>query len=176
MHVFELTLILLVLAVFMVGIARRIGVPYPSLLALGGIGLALLPSAEPITLDPELTLVLFLAPVLLDAAFDTSMRDLKRNWIPVTCLVLVAVGLTTFGVAWIARWMRSRSSLGGSDRAWSDRRAARCRGGDGRAPATAIAAPAARDPRGREPAERRQLAAHLSAGSGNGCSGRTAGG
>jgi len=103
--VFELTLILLVLAVFMVNIARRIGVPYPSLLALGGIGLALLPSAPPFTLDPELTLALFLAPVLLDAAFDTSMRDLKRNWIPVTCLVLIAVGLTTFGVAWIARWM-----------------------------------------------------------------------
>jgi len=105
MYFFELTLILLVFATFMTAIARRVGVPYPSLLALGGIGIALFPSAPPFTLDPQLTLVLFLAPVLLDAAFDTSIRDLKQNWIPVTCLVLVAVGLTTFGVAWAARWM-----------------------------------------------------------------------
>ena len=105
MQVFELTLILLVLAIGMAAVARRIGVPYPSLLALGGIGLALLPTAPPFTLDPELTLALFLAPVLLDAAYDTSMRDLKANWIPVTCLVLIAVGVTTVGVACIARWM-----------------------------------------------------------------------
>jgi Na+/H+ antiporter len=103
--VFELTLTLLVAAIFMTAVARRIGVPYPSLLALGGIGIALFPSAPRFALDPQLALALFLAPVLLDAAFDTSIRDLKRNWIPVTCLVLVAVGLTTFGVAWIARWM-----------------------------------------------------------------------
>ena len=105
MQVFELILILLVLAIGMTAIARRIGVPYPSLLALGGIGIALLPSAPPFALDPELTLALFLAPVLLDAAYDTSIRDLKANWIPVTCLVLIAVGLTTIGVACIARWM-----------------------------------------------------------------------
>lgn len=105
MHVFELTLILLVGAVVMTAIARRARVPYPSLLALGGIAIALVPSAPSITLDPELALVLFLAPVLLDAAYDTSIRDLKQNWIPVTCLVLIAVGLTTLGVAWVARWM-----------------------------------------------------------------------
>jgi CPA1 family monovalent cation:H+ antiporter len=53
-------------------------------------------------LEPELALALFLAPVLLDAAYDTSPRDLKDNWLPVTCLVLVAVGLTTAAVAIVA--------------------------------------------------------------------------
>lgn len=74
----------------MTAIARRARVPSPSLLALGGIAIALVPSAPSIPLDPELALVLFLAPVLLDAAYDTSIRDLKQNWIPVTCLVLIA--------------------------------------------------------------------------------------
>lgn len=105
MKVFELILILLVLAIGMTAIARRIRVPYPSLLALSGIGLALLPSAPRFALDPQLTLALFLAPVLLDAAYDTSVRDLKANWIPVTCLVLIAVALTTIGVALTVRWM-----------------------------------------------------------------------
>lgn len=52
-------------------------------------------------LDPQLALALFVAPVLLDAAYDTSLRDLKRHWAPVTSLVLIAVGLTTAAVAWV---------------------------------------------------------------------------
>src|SRR5690606_24502419 len=79
---------------------RRINVPYPSLLALGGAALALLPSAPRLQLNPELTLALFVAPVLLDAAFDTSVRDLRANWIPITFLVIAAVGITTIAVAW----------------------------------------------------------------------------
>ena len=39
---------------------------------------------------------------MLDAAFDTSLRDLRRYWVPVVSLVVVAVGITTFAVAWIA--------------------------------------------------------------------------
>ena len=64
--------------------------------------LAFIPGAPRIVLEPELALALFLAPVLLDAAYDTSPRDLKDNWLPVTCLVLVAVGLTTTAVAIVA--------------------------------------------------------------------------
>ena len=52
---------------------------------------------------PELALALFVAPVLLDAAFDASPRDLKDNWAPVTGLVVFAVGLTTAAVAVVAR-------------------------------------------------------------------------
>jgi CPA1 family monovalent cation:H+ antiporter len=102
MQIFQWILVLLVGAVGLTALARRINVPYPSLLALGGVALALLPSAPRFELDPELTLALFVAPVLLDAAYDTSVRDLRANWIPVTCLVLAAVGITTVAVAWTA--------------------------------------------------------------------------
>jgi monovalent cation/hydrogen antiporter len=105
MEVFEALLFLLVGAVALNAVARRLKLPSPSLLALGGTALALFPNAPAFTIDPELTLALFVAPVLLDAAFDTSLRDLRRNWIPVSCLVLVAVGLTTIGVAYLARAM-----------------------------------------------------------------------
>ena len=52
---------------------------------------------------PELALALFVAPVLLDAAYDASLRDLKDNWVPVAGLVVFAVGLTTVVVAVVAR-------------------------------------------------------------------------
>src|SRR5271166_1470725 len=54
-------------------------------------------------LDPELALALFVAPVLLDAAYDTSLRDLRQNWAPVGGLVLGAVALTVFAVTVVAR-------------------------------------------------------------------------
>lgn len=86
-------------------LAGRIGVPYPTLLALGGTLIAFLPGAPAFHLEPELILALFVAPVLLDAAYDASWRDLARNWRPVVSLVVVAVGLTTLAVAGTARWL-----------------------------------------------------------------------
>ena len=58
------------------------GAPYPVFLALGGALLAFVPGAPSFTLLPELALSLFVAPVLLDAAYDASLRDLKDNWAP----------------------------------------------------------------------------------------------
>ena len=101
MALFEWTLVLLLGAVILTGLARRVSVPYPSLLALAGAALAFFPAGPEIEIDPDLALALFVAPVLLDAAFDTSPRDLWRNLVPLTSLVVVAVGLTTAAVAWV---------------------------------------------------------------------------
>ncbi len=105
MLLFQSLLILLVCAVLLTALARYLQLPYPSMLALGGTALAFIPNGPTFHLDPELTLALFVAPALLDAAFDTSWRDLKRYWIPVMSLVVIAVGLTTLGVAWVVRYM-----------------------------------------------------------------------
>lgn len=100
---FEWIIGLLVASVIVSALARRLGVPYPTFLAVGGMLLAFLPWAPAWTLEPELALALFVAPVLLDAAYDTSLRDLRDNWLPVTTLVFVAVGVTTACVAVVAR-------------------------------------------------------------------------
>jgi CPA1 family monovalent cation:H+ antiporter len=99
MALFELTLVLLLIAVALTGLSRRLQVPYPSLLALAGAGLAFLPGAPTIEIDPELALVLFVAPVLLDAAYDTSLRDLHRYRL---FLVLLAIGAVIFTTAAVA--------------------------------------------------------------------------
>src|SRR3954470_18822290 len=99
---FEQLLGLFVAAVILAAAARRVGAPYPVFLALGGALLAFVPGAPSITIPPELALALFVAPILLDAAYDTSLRDLRENWAPVAGLVIFAVGLTTAAVAFIA--------------------------------------------------------------------------
>jgi NhaP-type Na+/H+ or K+/H+ antiporter len=80
-------------------LARRIKVPSPSLFAPGGVLVALLPHGPRISLQPDLALALFVAPVLVDAAFDNSLRDLRQNWIPIASLVFMAVAVTTAAVA-----------------------------------------------------------------------------
>src|SRR6478752_4673535 len=94
---------LFLVAVLLSAAARKVGAPYPVFLAVGGAALAFVPGVPVFTVPPELALALFVAPILLDAAYDASLRDLRDNWAPVTGLVVFAVGLTTAAVAIVAR-------------------------------------------------------------------------
>ena len=136
MRELEQLLGLFVAALVLAAAARRVGAPYPVFLALGGAILAFVPVAPSFTLPPELALALFVAPVLLDAAYDASLRDLRDNWVPVTGLVVFAVGLTTTG----RRDRRPRAgagdAVGAGDRARRRRGAAGCRGRHRRAAAS----------------------------------------
>ena len=105
MQIFETIIILLVGATLLSALARRMAIPYPALLALGGACIAMFPiqGLPRLDLSPDLILTLFVAPVLLDAAHGTSLRDLRKHWRPISSLVLIAVGLTTLAIACIAR-------------------------------------------------------------------------
>ena len=103
MSQFEAILGILLVAVLLAAVARRVGAPYPAFLALGGAVLAFLPGMPTLSIQPEVALALFVAPVLLDAAYDTSPRDLRDHWAPVTSLAVVSVVLTTVAVALVAR-------------------------------------------------------------------------
>lgn len=102
MQLFEITLVLLTLAVVFLHIARRLRVPYPSLLALAGGCVALLPFAPHLGIQPQLALALFVAPAVLDSAFDMPPREMLRIWVPLVSLAVVLVLLTTAAVAWAA--------------------------------------------------------------------------
>ena len=103
MGVFELTIALLLVGALLSMWADRLSVPYPSLLALAGAALTFIPGTPQVVLDPRLALALFVSPVLLDAAFDSSPRDLRRNLLAVSSLATLAVGVTTVAVALVAR-------------------------------------------------------------------------
>jgi monovalent cation/hydrogen antiporter len=102
-HEFESLILLLLAAMVLAAAARRVGAPYPAFLALGGAALAFVPGAPRFELEPSLALAIFVAPVLLDAAYDSSPRDLRDNWAALLSLVVIAVGLTTVAVAVVTR-------------------------------------------------------------------------
>jgi monovalent cation/hydrogen antiporter len=98
---FESVLTLLLLAILLLQVSRRLGIPYPTMLAAAGLGVAALPWAPEIALDPHLVLALFIAPALLDAAFDFPVRAIRRYWLSLFVLAVIAVVATTAAVAWV---------------------------------------------------------------------------
>ena len=80
-------------------LARRIGIPYPILLVLGGLALGFVPGLPPIQLEPEIVFLLFLPPILFGAGYFTSLRDFKRNLRAITLLSVGLVVFTTVAVA-----------------------------------------------------------------------------
>lgn len=103
MILFELVVGLLFVGALGTIWSDRVGIPYPALLALVGTAIALVPGAPGVELDPELALALFVAPTLLDAAYDASPRDLKKNLGPVLSLAVAMVVFTVVAVAVSAR-------------------------------------------------------------------------
>ncbi len=101
MVLFESMLTLLLVALVLLQVSRRWPVPYPAMLALAGVVVAALPWAPAIGIDPQLALALFIAPALVDAAFDFPPRNLRRYWISLFSLAAVLVLLTTAAVAWL---------------------------------------------------------------------------
>ena len=85
------TVLLLFLAATALAIAaRRIGIPYPILLVLGGLALGFVPGLPRIELEPDIVFLLFLPPILFGAGYFTSIRDFKAN--------LRAIGLLSIGL------------------------------------------------------------------------------
>jgi Na+/H+ antiporter len=83
-------------------VARRINVPYPSLFVLGGLALGFVPGLPRISLEPDLVLLVFLPPLLFEAAVSTPARDLKTDVWPILRLSSVLVLLTMLAVAIVA--------------------------------------------------------------------------
>src|SRR5260221_14599608 len=86
-------------------VAPRVSLPAPVLLAIAGIGWALVPGLAPPVIDPHIVLSVFLPPLLYADAWRASWRDFRR-WIrPILSL---AIGLVTFTILCVgvaAHWL-----------------------------------------------------------------------
>ena len=112
MDVLTAVLAVLVAIAVLFEVSRRVGVPYPTLFVLGGLGLAFVPGLPRIELDPELVLLVFLPPLLFTAAVETPLRDLRANLAPivrlsfglvlVTMAIVAAAAQAATGMPWAA--------------------------------------------------------------------------
>jgi monovalent cation/hydrogen antiporter len=94
----ELVVCLLIVLVALVIVARRLHVSYPIVLVIGGLVLALFPRLPEVRLAPEIVFLLFLPPLLYWDALNSSWRDFRENWRPISLLAIGLVFTTTMAV------------------------------------------------------------------------------
>jgi len=75
----EVLLGLLVAVAALALLARKLLVPFPILLVVGGLLLGLVPGLPTIRLNPELVFLVLLPPLLYPAALFTPWRDFSRK-------------------------------------------------------------------------------------------------
>lgn len=93
--VFALLIAATILAIF----ARRLGIPYPIVLVIGGLAIGFAPGLPTVDLAPDVVFLLFLPPILFGAGYFTSIRDLRAN---IRTIGLLAVGLVLFTTVVVA--------------------------------------------------------------------------
>ncbi|MBL8670959.1 MAG: Na+/H+ antiporter [Alphaproteobacteria bacterium] len=103
LHAFETMLTLLALTLVLGLAAKRTPLPPAVALVLGGMAIGFLPGLPDAGLDPQLTLVLFLPPLLFYAAYFTSWREFKSQLRPILLLAVGLVLATTAGVGWVTK-------------------------------------------------------------------------
>src|SRR6478735_12663232 len=85
------TLLIAVAALAM--LAKKVALPYPVLLVIGGLALGFVPGLPAVKLEPDMVFLFLLPPLLYPAALFTSWRDFRANARPIS---LLAVGLVLF--------------------------------------------------------------------------------
>src|SRR5437879_13072722 len=103
MQTAELLLALLVIVAALVTVSRRIRVPYPVLLLIGGLVVGLVPGIPPFELDPEIVFLVVLPPLLYVSAFLTPIRDFRTNLKNISSLAIRLVAASAPVVAALAK-------------------------------------------------------------------------
>lgn len=92
-HHLLLILALLFVVFLLVMLAQRIKVAYPIFLVVAGLGISFIPGMPILHLDPDLIFLIFLPPLLYEAASYTSWNDFWKWKRPIA---LLAFGLVFF--------------------------------------------------------------------------------
>lgn len=94
----EIFLLLLVAVTSVAALAQRVRLPSSIAFLLGGLGLVFVSDVPQITLNPEWVFIIFLPPLLFEAAYFTSLRDFRANLRPIMLLAVGLVAATSFAV------------------------------------------------------------------------------
>ncbi|MBY5696519.1 Na+/H+ antiporter [Rhizobium leguminosarum] len=101
-HLFELVIAMFLAIIALHYAAHRLGLPPSVALLTGGALLAFVPGLPAISVDPELVLVIFLPPLLMDGAWAIALARLRRHMIGIASLAVGAVLFTCAVVAVVA--------------------------------------------------------------------------
>ena len=99
---FPFYLVLIVGIVLLIMLANKIRVAYPVVLVVAGLLISLIPGMPMLHIDPELIFLIFLPPLLYEAAWSISWKELWRWRRIIGSFAFVVVFLTALSVAFAA--------------------------------------------------------------------------
>jgi Na+/H+ antiporter len=105
MENYSVVIFILAIMIILSAVADKIKLPYPILLISAGIGIGFIPTMPDIELNPEVIFLIFLPPLLYDAAFNISFKDFKTHINTISALAIGLVFLTTTGIAILAHYI-----------------------------------------------------------------------
>lgn len=88
--------------VFLIIMAQRLKVAYPVLLVVAGLGISFIPGVPMLNMDPELIFIIFLPPLLYEAAWTVSWKELWKWRRIILSFAFLVVFVTAFSVSLIA--------------------------------------------------------------------------
>lgn len=105
MEHYSVVIFLLAVMIGLSAIAEKIKIPYPILMIVAGIGIGFIPSIPSIALEPEVVFLIFLPPLLYDAAYKIQFADFKTHFNTINALAISLVFLTAVGIAVTAYYL-----------------------------------------------------------------------
>ncbi|MBO9154979.1 Na+/H+ antiporter [Chitinophaga sp. GCM10012297] len=99
MQQFDAVILSLVVLIALSTFEGRLKFPFPILLVITGAVLGLIPQFPILMLDPDVVFLIFLPPLLFDAASRTSWHDFRKDILPISTLAIALVFFTTVTVA-----------------------------------------------------------------------------
>lgn len=111
MDKFPFYLILIVIILLLIMLANRIKVAYPVLLVLAGLGISFIPGIPVLHIESELIFILFLPPLLYEAAWQISWKELWKWRRIIGSFAFVVVFFSALSVALVANYFIPGFSL-----------------------------------------------------------------
>lgn len=101
-HTFLLILGLLFAVFILVMLAQRFRIAYPIFLVLSGLGISFIPGVSTLQVEPEVIFMIFLPPLLYEAAWYTSWNDFWKWKRPIALLAFGLVFFTSLVIAYVS--------------------------------------------------------------------------
>lgn len=101
---FPFYLALLIVIVLVIMLAKKLKVAYPVLLVVTGLLISFIPGIPTMHIDPDLIFVIFLPPLLYEAAWSISWKELWRWRRIISSFAFVVVFLSAMSVALVANY------------------------------------------------------------------------
>lgn len=99
-HSLLIILALLFAVMLLVMLAQRIRIAYPIFLVIAGLGISFIPGIPKLHLEPDLIFLIFLPPLLYEAAWYTSWNDFWKWKRPIALLAFGLVFFTSTVIAY----------------------------------------------------------------------------